>query len=332
LVTHNLSTLRPLRNAIPGMFRAVSDIPRVVTFRRQHRRLTIIFGLALLPLCVSAKEGASRREEAVASRSRDAISSELEELEEVVFVPIVPDASVKLETTIFRPKGQGPFPLVVMNHGKAFTAPSKQARARFPVLSREFLKRGYAVVLPMRQGFSRSGGSYSEAGCDLEANGLAQAKDVDAIVGYFQKQSWVKADQILVMGQSHGGLVTMAYATRARPGVKLVVNFAGGLRSNSGRCKGEWQDQMVSAFRAYGARAQLPSLWFYGQNDRFFEPQLVQRMHAAYVAAAKSPKTDAKLVAFRPFGQDSHGMVEYSGGVSLWKPELERELKRLGLP
>lgn len=228
-------------------------------------------------------------------------------------MPLGSTPGIQLETTVFRPRGRGPFPLIVMNHGKAFTAPGRQARARYPVLSHEFVRRGYVVVIPMRQGFSRSGGRYAAPGCDLAVNGQEQAKDVDEVIRHFQKKSWIRADQVLAMGQSHGGLVTMALAGQEVPGVKLLVNFAGGLRSNAGRCASQWQEQMVLAFQNFGAQAQVPSLWFYGQNDTFFEPALVKRVYAAYLGPTKTVKPAARLVVYRTFGQDSHGMVEYSG-------------------
>ncbi len=48
--------------------------------------------------------------------------------EKVVMLPVVegPD-SVQLETTIYKPPGDGPFPLVVMNHGKALGNPTPAA-------------------------------------------------------------------------------------------------------------------------------------------------------------------------------------------------------------
>jgi dienelactone hydrolase len=245
--------------------------------------------------------------------------------EELVFVPLSSPAGQSLEVTLFRPKGRGPFPLVVMNHGKSFIAPSKHVRARYPVLSMEFLRRGYAVAVPMRQGFSKSGGSLAVTSCDLEADARAQSKDVQWVVKHYQAQPWVVADQVIVIGQSHGGLVTMAYAEQAAPGVRLLVNFAGGLRSNTGRCKDQWEDRLVQAFGSFGKRAQVPSIWFYGQNDSFFRPDLVRKLRHAYSGPAR-------LVAYGAFGQDAHGMVEYSGGVRLWWPELEKEMRRLGLP
>src|SRR3982074_3439679 len=65
--------------------------------------------------------------------------------EQVVMVPAnLSGSSVELETTVFKPPGPGPFPLVVMNHGKEPGNPHLQKRDRFLVISRELVKRGYA--------------------------------------------------------------------------------------------------------------------------------------------------------------------------------------------
>jgi dienelactone hydrolase len=319
---------KQLRRSISGQLRSVSD--------QLLSRRAILFVTALLLALIGFWHPSTAFSKSTSPyekwQSRTNLSNSLQALEEVVFVSSSANPGIQLETTIFKPEGLGPFPLVVMNHGKAFSAPARQARARYPVLSQEFVRRGYAVVIPMRQGFSRSGGSYAATGCDLITNAQEQAKDVDAVVRHFQKQSWIRPNQVLVIGQSHGGLVTMSLAEHAAPGVQLLVNFAGGLRSNGGRCKSQWQDQMVLAFQRFGERARIPSTWFYGQNDGFFDPVLVKRMHAAYLGSTKPTPPSARLIAFSSFGQDSHGMVEYSGGVRLWWPELERDLKRLGFP
>jgi dienelactone hydrolase len=294
-----------------------------------------VFFIFALGLAFASSLAAQTKTNQGSPSSRALAPSFLRDSEEVLFVPSTSNPGIQLETTVFRPLGPGPFPLVVMNHGKAFTAPAKQPRARYPVLSEEFLKRGYAVVIPMRQGFSQSGGKYNSGGCDLLANAREQAKDIDDTVRHFQKQAWIKPSQVIVIGQSHGGLATLGYAAQAAPGVKLLVNFAGGLRSNAGRCQSQWQEQMISAFQYFGEQAKVPSLWFYGQNDSYFEPALVQKIFAAYkglTSTSNPQKPTVRLVAYERFGQDSHGMVEYSGGVRLWWPELTRELKRLGLP
>lgn len=247
--------------------------------------------------------------------------------ERVVMIPAVSGSeSVQLETTIYKPPGDGPFPLVVMNHGKALGNPHMQSRDRFVALSREFVKRGYAVVIPMRKGFAHSSGNYVEYACDMRSNGQAQADDLQAALAYIVKQKWADKNRIVVAGQSYGGLTAVAFGTRNFPGVRGLINFAGGLRIYGGDC--DWQSSLVDAFAAYGSHTDLPSLWFYGANDSHFSPTLVQRMYNAYNTSGGR----AELVAFGPFKNDAHGMSGSWDGVKIWWPEAEKFLQRIGMP
>lgn len=233
---------------------------------------------------------------------------------------------VQLETTIFKPDGPGPFPIVMMNHGKSLGPPSQQPRSRDIVIAREFLHRGYAVVLPMRRGFSKSTGQFIGGTCNTTENGIAQANDLQSALNYVLAQPWADKDKVVVMGQSHGGLSTMAFGARNPAHVKALVNFAGGLRYNLPSC--DWKPALVEAFTVYGKTARLPSVWFYGANDSYFAPELVRQMYAAYTKSG----ADAKLIAFGPFKNDAHGMSGSREGVPIWWPETEALLKRVGLP
>lgn len=247
--------------------------------------------------------------------------------EQVVMVPAMSGGHpVELETTVFKPPGDGPFPLVIMNHGKALGNPRSQNRDRFLVLSKEFVKRGYAVVIPMRTGFSKSTGEYIDRGCDMTAHGYAQAEDLQGTLQYLRTQPWADAERVLVAGQSYGGLTALAFGTQQFPGVKGLINFAGGLKMHGGNC--HWQASLEKAFANYGAKTSLPSLWFYGENDHHFGPELAARLHSAYVQAGGM----ARLVAYGPFKKDAHGMSASRDGVKIWWPETEKFLKDLGLP
>lgn len=233
---------------------------------------------------------------------------------------------VKLETTIFKPAGDGPFPLLLMNHGKSSGNAHFQARARYTVIAREFVQRGYAVIIPMRKGFSQSTGMYVDGGCNIAGNGNAQADDLQGALDFAVQQPWVDAQRIIVAGQSHGGLTAMAFGMRHYPGVKGLINFAGGLRKDGGTC--QWEISLVDAFAQYGRKTDVPSLWFYGANDSYFNSELASRMFAAYTAAGGN----AKLIAYGPFKSDSHGMSSSKDGVAIWLPETEVFLQALGLP
>lgn len=232
--------------------------------------------------------------------------------------------SVDLETTIFKPPGKGPFPLLIMNHGKAPGNSHLQARARYGVISAEFVKRGYAVLIPMRQGFAGSGGVYIAGGCNIAGNGRAQADAVQVALEYALQQPWADRRRIVIAGQSHGGLATMAFGTRHFPGVKGLINFAGGLRLEG--CS--WESSLVDAFGEYGAETNVPSIWFYGGNDSYFNSDQAAKMYAAYTAAGGA----ATLIAYGPFKNDSHGMSGSRDGVAIWWPATEKFLQSIGMP
>ncbi|MCJ0761744.1 dienelactone hydrolase family protein [Variovorax terrae] len=232
---------------------------------------------------------------------------------------------VMLETTIFKPQGAGPFPVVVINHGKDSGNNRLQPRARYLPAVREFLQRGYAVVVPMREGFSKSGGSAVGEGCNIAGNGEAQADDVRAVVSWLIRQPWADATRMVMMGQSHGGLTTLAYAQSPDPGFKLFVNFAGGLKFTAG-C--QWELALQDAYAAYGAKTRVPSLWFYGANDGYFPPPVIRPAFDAYVAAGGK----AELVAYGPFGVDAHHMFGAYAGLPIWWKRVEDKLSAAGLP
>ncbi|WP_042260899.1 dienelactone hydrolase family protein [Paraburkholderia heleia] len=252
--------------------------------------------------------------------------------EQVIRVPVDASGDVTLETTIYRPNGPGPFPMVIFNHGKIPGDPRLQSRSDPLSFAREFVRRGYVVVAPNRQGFADSGGSYQQDGCDVASNGLGQAADVASTIAYMSKQPYVDASQIIVAGTSHGGLATMAYGTEAASGVRALINFSGGLRQDA--CTG-WQSNLTQAFGDYGGKARVASLWLYGDNDSVWSPDLVTKMFAAYHDAQTGenrPAAMAKLVDFGAYKNDAHRLVGDRDGVKIWWPTVEAFLANRGLP
>ena len=259
---------------------------------------------------------------AVAQAQGTALDARLNE--QVIMVPT--QNGTALETTVFRPPGPGPFPLLVMNHGKQPGDPRLQPRDRFYYMSREFVRRGYAVMVPMRTGFSRSTGDYMDYGCNMTGNGYLQAMDLRAAIAHARSQSWIDGNRIVVAGQSYGGLATLAAGAGPLPGVRGLINFAGGLRADGGACP--WKAALADAFAAYGSRSALPSLWFYGANDSYFNHELANRLHQAYVGAGGR----AQLVAYGAFKNDAHSMVGSRDGFAVWWPQARNFLQQLGMP
>jgi dienelactone hydrolase len=251
---------------------------------------------------------------------------------QIIHIPVDGDPNVTLETTVYRPDGPGPFPMVVFNHGKIPGDPRMQPRSDPMSFAREFVRRGYVVVAPNRRGFAGSGGTYEQDGCDVASNGLGQASDVATTVDYMSKQPYVDANHIVVAGTSHGGLATMAYGTEAAHGVRGLINFSGGLRQDA--CTG-WQNNLTEAFGDYGAKARVASLWLYGDNDSVWTPELVSKMYSAFHTAQlgeAQPGAGAKLVDFGSYKNDAHRLVGDRDGVQIWWPTVEAFLASRGMP
>ena len=246
--------------------------------------------------------------------------------EQIILIPAGPDKRASLQTTVFRPNGPGPFPLLVINHGKEAGDPRRQRRDRFVFMATAFVKRGYAVMVPMRQGFADSTGTYADFGCNMTANGQAQAADVLDAVSFARDQTWIDPERIIIAGQSYGGLATIALGTQYVPGVRGLINFAGGLRNDGKHC--DWRADLVRAFGTYGDSNKIPSLWLYGINDSLFAPALVSRMHTAFVSSGGQ----ARLHEFAAFKRDSHGILASRDGEKIWWHEAERFLKQVGMP
>jgi dienelactone hydrolase len=245
--------------------------------------------------------------------------------EEVLTLPADGPTEPELQVTVFKPPGEGPFPVVVINHGRAKGDAKLQPRSRPLVAAAEFVRRGYAVVVPMRQGFAGSGGREITGDCNLTANGLRQARSVHRTLAWLATLPWADVSRNVVMGQSHGGLTTLAYGTQPHPGTRLLVNFAGGLRQE--RCAA-WQDDLVAAIGRYGAHTRLPSLWFYGDNDSFFPPAVFTAAHERYVQAGGP----AQLFDVGNFGHDAHSLFGSPAGLPIWWPRLSDALVKAGLP
>lgn len=245
--------------------------------------------------------------------------------QEIIMIPHAQGGS--LETTIYRPAGPGPFPLVVINHGKAYGDARDEPRYRAYVASREFLRHGYMVALPMRIGFSKSSGSYTQFGCDAAKDGYKQAESIASAVNYLLTRRDVKNDAVIVVGQSYGGFSTVAYgATQPPPNVKAIINFSGGLRKAAGGCL--WDQALYRAFEDFGKTSRIPSLWLYTENDGFFPPWLSKTMYERFSASGGV----AQYVLLERFGSNGHFLFDELNGLPIWSSQIEKFLKKNGMP
>ncbi|MBR0817439.1 invasion associated locus B family protein [Bradyrhizobium liaoningense] len=240
---------------------------------------------------------------------------------------------------VIRPVGDGPFPLVIMNHGISLGA---QERTMFPMIEYRdaalwFARQGYVVVSPIRYGASSLddkdkglyGAVFAHVGsCDnpnFRGPGLAIATMNEWVIDYMSKKKMVQPGKVIVVGQSGGGWGSIALASRNPPSVKAVITFAAG---RGGRVDGKPNnncapDKLVTATAEFGRTARVPILLIYTENDTYFGPELTKRMHDAFAAAGGN----AEYKMLPAFGSDGHFFIDSPDAVPIWSPLVRQFLE-----
>src|SRR3954452_20087769 len=140
-----------------------------------------------------------------------------------------PDSATAAHAILFRPHGEGPFPLAIVAHA---TSQNVLRRAQMPqpeyrALAAWLVTRGFAVLVPERPGHGATGGHYLEdqGGCD-EADyakaGRATADVIAAAMGFVRKQPFIRSDGMVVIGHSAGGWGALALASEAAKDISSI--------------------------------------------------------------------------------------------------------------
>jgi dienelactone hydrolase len=231
--------------------------------------------------------------------------------------------------TLYRPATTEPRPLIVLSHGSPVDAAARSTMDRYRILTPidALLARGYVVLVPMRRGFGATGGGFAEShgGCanpDYHRAGLEAARDILAAMWYGQSLPFVRADRVLLVGQSVGGMSSIAAASLRPQGLVGVVNFAGGSGGNPQTRPGEpcRPERLQEAYAAWGKTVSVPVLWHYAENDHFFSPKHAREWYEAFAQAGGK----GYLVVQPPFGNDGHGLFPSPFAVPIWTPEFDR--------
>lgn len=229
--------------------------------------------------------------------------------------------TIHLTTLVYTPPGHGPWPVVILNHGKA-SGPAHMQKDRAEALqAKPFNRMGYAVIVPTRAGFGDSGGTFQES-CDTTNLGNVDANSIAAVIDWIKTQPQFEANTIVVQGQSTGGLSTVALAARNLPGVRAILDFAGGFKRCSDYIQADQQ-----AFKTYGEAAREPTLMFYGTNDEYWGDQ-----GPTFYTAYHQGNPNSALYNEGIFQDNSHLFFYKREGVTLWVPPVRQFLKQNGLP
>jgi len=230
----------------------------------------------------------------------------------------------------------GKHPLVLLTHGTAADPQERMHVTPWAQLPQAlwFARRGYVVIVVVRQGYGRSGGKQDSlsGGCSpgrgsFEEAGEASTVDLRSVMKFAQGLPEVDTGAILSVGVSTGGFAQVALSADPPPGLKAAISFAGG-RGGDGHENNCNLPGVIDAFRIFGKSAHkhgdLPMLWIYSENDHWFPPAMAQQFQAAYTKNGAANQ----FVMAPPDGADGHHLYTH---VTAWSDTVETFLKAQNL-
>ena len=288
------------------------------------RRASLV---ATLFLALPAIAAEPRKDDTIDARLRE----EVHRLE-------IPGTGASIVMTSYRPPGDGPFPWVVLSHG---TAPDPSANARIgrsrnlPV-AREWVKRGYALLVPVRRGYGDSGGTHladSYGTCDkpdFRRAGEAASKDLHATIHWARGQRDLDGRRWLLAGQSAGGFASIYTASKNPAGLQVVLAFSSGRGGNPDTRPREpcASDHLATLYRDIAPKVRVPVLFFYAENDEYIGP----RVQKLWFDAFRDGGGRAEYVMVPPFPERrGHGVFPAQKGIPIWTAAVASFYKSQGI-
>jgi len=243
-----------------------------------------------------------------------------------------PDLATAAHAVLFRPPGDGPFPLAVIAHASTQNVlrRAQMPQPEYRALSAWLVARGFAVLVPERPGHGATGGKYLEdqGGCDeadYARSGRATADEIAAAVGLVRKQSFIRPDGIVVVGHSAGAWGALALASKDPKDVAAIIVFAPGRGGQANDLPNRVcaPHTLISAAGEFGKNARVKVTWLVAANDSYFSPAFSRRLAEAF--RASGGKADFNVLPAH--GSEGHWLPETEGGLKFAGPELDRALK-----
>jgi len=262
---------------------------------------------------------------------------------ETVHIPFVSGSDhASMVAGVFLPPGDGPFPVLIYSHGRSGTE-AERSLTRIPDPRghvRYWVRKGFAVVAPIRPGYGGTHGIDREdsgvrydlfGNCwgtpEFERSASAASEAVLATLDWVRAQRWADGKRIVLAGVSMGGLASIASAAKNPRGVVAYINFSGGTGGNGSRAAEQscGLEAMEALMSKYGKTTHVPSLWLYARNDSFWGADWPRAWYAAYATHDNS----ARFVMTDPVpNADGHQLL--TRGNRLWSGQVDRFLEERG--
>ena len=243
-----------------------------------------------------------------------------------------PDPGHPAHAVLFRPAGDGPFPLAVIAHASTQNVlrRAQMPQPEYRALAARLVARGFAVLVPERPGHGATGGKYLEdqGGCD-EADyakaGRATADEIAAAMGFVRKQSFIRPEGMIVIGHSAGAWGALALAGEDPKDVAAIIAFAPGRGGHANDFPNQVcaPHSLIATAGEFGKGARVPVTWLVAANDSYFSPALSRQLADAFRNGGG--RVDFRVLA--AYGSEGHWLPETEGGVKSAASELDRAIK-----
>lgn len=243
-----------------------------------------------------------------------------------------PDPDHPAHAVLFRPSGDGPFPLALIAHASSQNVlrRAQMPQPEYRALAGFLVARGFAVLVPERPGHGATGGKYLEdqGGCDeadYAKSGRATAGEIAAAIGFARKQPFIRPEGMVVIGHSAGAWGALALAGESPGDVATIIVFAPGRGGRANDLPNQVcaPHSLIAAAGEFGKGARSPVSWLVAANDSYFSPALSKQLADAFRNGGG--RVDFRVLA--AYGSEGHWVPETEGGVKSAASELDRALK-----
>jgi dienelactone hydrolase len=119
------------------------------------------------------------------------------------------DAATVSHALLFRPQGEGPFPVAIIAHASVENEiqRAQMKQPDYAHLTAALVARGFAVLVPQRLGHGATGGPYLEGqgGCDVPDYLRAAevtGREIGTALDYLRKQPFARKNDAVIVGHS----------------------------------------------------------------------------------------------------------------------------------
>jgi carboxymethylenebutenolidase len=245
---------------------------------------------------------------------------------------VVPSGNLKLKGLLWQPKGSGPFPAVLFNHGSWPTnnrsgRPAREIFQQAAALGPVFSRHGFVFLFLFRRGAGLSADQGVSAADLLDKEFAAKGQDArnviqlrlldtnemtdaEAGLAFLRNLQKVDARHIAIAGHSFGGSLTLLLAER-ETNLMAAIDFAGAAASWDG--SPQLRTRLLRAVSA----APMPVFFIHAANDYSTAPG---KALAAERQRLGKPYLLKIYPAFGTSTSDGHNLVDLS--VTTWEHDV----------